>query len=80
MVEPLTIYGTVLGVIFNIISPSWLIIVVLVLLLGFTTYKTFKKAYTQFKKESEKLKAEKAEKTLNNEDNKEGNKEGKKER
>ncbi|EKE38923.1 hypothetical protein ENUP19_0341G0001 [Entamoeba nuttalli] len=60
MVEPLTIYGTMIGVIFNIISPSWLIIIVLVLLLGFTSYKTFAKAIKQWKNENEKRDAAKA--------------------
>ncbi|KAL7717470.1 Sulfite exporter TauE/SafE family protein [Entamoeba marina] len=54
MVEPLTIYGTMLGVLLNITSPSWLIIIVLVLLLGFSSYKTFTKAWKQFKNENEK--------------------------
>ena len=62
MVEPLTIYGTMIGVVLNIISPSWLIIIVLVLLLGYTSYKTSKKALTQWKNENKKLALEKEQK------------------
>lgn len=58
MVEPLTIYGTMLGVILNIISPSWVIIIVLVVLLGFTSYKTFMKAIKQWKGESQQIQEE----------------------
>ena len=51
MFEPLTMCGTLLGVLLNILFPAWLVIVPLCLLLGFTTYKTYKKGLAIHAKE-----------------------------
>lgn len=41
--EPTTLIGTVFGVMLNHIFPNWLILVLLVTLLSFITYKTILK-------------------------------------
>ena len=43
ILEPLTLAGTVIGVLLNSISPNWVIITLLVITLSFTAYKTGKK-------------------------------------
>ncbi|RLN91066.1 hypothetical protein BBJ28_00022145 [Nothophytophthora sp. Chile5] len=43
LMEPTTLLGTVFGVMMNHIFPNWLILVLLVTLLSFTTYKTLAK-------------------------------------
>ncbi|KAF1782685.1 Transmembrane protein TauE-like [Phytophthora cactorum] len=43
LMEPTTLVGTVFGVMLNHIFPNWLILVLLVTLLSFITYKTFLK-------------------------------------
>ncbi|KAG7389583.1 hypothetical protein PHYBOEH_007401 [Phytophthora boehmeriae] len=43
LMEPMTLVGTVFGVMLNHIFPNWLILVLLVTLLSFITYKTFLK-------------------------------------
>jgi hypothetical protein len=58
VMEPVLLLGTVLGVFFNAISPGWLITILLVLCLTYTTYRTTIKAFETFDKE---MKAEKEE-------------------
>lgn len=43
LMEPTTLIGTVFGVMLNHIFPNWLILVLLVTLLSFITYKTILK-------------------------------------
>eukprot|EP00007_Cunea_sp_BSH-02190019_P008149 CAMPEP_0174233258 /NCGR_PEP_ID=MMETSP0417-20130205/3343_1 /TAXON_ID=242541 /ORGANISM="Mayorella sp, Strain BSH-02190019" /LENGTH=570 /DNA_ID=CAMNT_0015311435 /DNA_START=144 /DNA_END=1852 /DNA_ORIENTATION=+ len=52
VMEPMTLCGTILGVMFNVMSPAYLIVVFLVVLLSFTSYKTFRKAYSTYKAET----------------------------
>ena len=58
VMEPVLLLGTVLGVFFNAISPGWLITILLVLCLTYTTYRTTIKAFETFDKE---MKAEQEE-------------------
>lgn len=43
IMEPTTLIGAILGVMMNHIFPNWLILVLLISLLSFITYKTFLK-------------------------------------
>eukprot|EP00658_Telonema_sp_P-2_P048653 TRINITY_DN369_c0_g1_i5.p1 TRINITY_DN369_c0_g1~~TRINITY_DN369_c0_g1_i5.p1 ORF type:complete len:536 (+),score=154.29 TRINITY_DN369_c0_g1_i5:146-1609(+) len=52
LMEPLTIAGAVVGSLMNKILVPWIITVMLVALLGFTTWNTYKKAMIIYKKES----------------------------
>ncbi|ETP03064.1 hypothetical protein F441_19950 [Phytophthora nicotianae CJ01A1] len=52
LMEPTTLMGTVFGVMLNHIFPNWLILVLLVTLLSFITYKTFLKGKKIQEKES----------------------------
>ena len=51
LLQPLCLAGTVIGVFLNVLLPSWVIVVLLCLVLGFSTYKTFQKAFKQRKKD-----------------------------
>ncbi|KAG7389584.1 hypothetical protein PHYBOEH_007402 [Phytophthora boehmeriae] len=52
LMEPMTLVGTVFGVMLNHIFPNWLILVLLVTLLSFITHKTIVKGNTIQDKES----------------------------
>lgn len=52
MMEPLTVFGTIVGSYLNIFSPSWLLVGMLVLLLGTTTIKIMMKGRRMFKAET----------------------------
>ncbi|KAF0714791.1 Aste57867_3697 [Aphanomyces stellatus] len=43
MMEPATLFGSIFGVMFNRMFPSWLILILLITLLSYTTYKTLLK-------------------------------------
>jgi hypothetical protein len=43
MLQPLALGGTVLGVLLNFVFPNWLILLLLILVLFFTTYRTSQK-------------------------------------
>jgi uncharacterized membrane protein YfcA len=43
LMEPMTLCGTILGVMFNVMSPAYLIVVFLVVLLSFAAFRTFRK-------------------------------------
>lgn len=43
IMEPTTLIGAIFGVMMNHIFPNWLILVLLITLLSFITYKTFRK-------------------------------------
>jgi len=45
MLEPLTLLGTIIGVIANLLMASWQILIVLSCVTSFTAYKTFKKGW-----------------------------------
>lgn len=53
MLEVTTLLGTVVGVDLNSTSPVWLITILLILVLSFTTHRTLKKGLELRKKESE---------------------------
>merc|ERR1719233_1258529 len=53
--EPLTVAGAVVGSVANVLCPPWLLCVMLVLLLGGTTFKTLGKGIKMYKKESAAL-------------------------
>jgi hypothetical protein len=43
LMEPTTLIGTVIGVYLNVISPAYIILICLLLLLSWTSYETLKK-------------------------------------
>ncbi|ETW03730.1 hypothetical protein, variant 1 [Aphanomyces invadans] len=51
MMEPPTLVGSIFGVMFNRIFPSWLILILLITLLSYTSYRTLQKGYKVFGKE-----------------------------
>merc|ERR1712200_384804 len=55
MMEPLTVAGALVGTFVNVISPPWLITIMLVLLLTATAIKTLKKGVKKYKQESAKF-------------------------
>jgi len=52
MMEPLTVAGALVGTFVNVISPPWLITIMLVLLLSATAVRTMKKGIKKYKQES----------------------------
>lgn len=50
--EPMTLVGTVIGVMLNKTLPNWLILALLILLLAATTYKTAMKGVKVSRTES----------------------------
>eukprot|EP00811_Abedinium_folium_P027012 NODE_4042_length_1944_cov_8.919097.p1 GENE.NODE_4042_length_1944_cov_8.919097~~NODE_4042_length_1944_cov_8.919097.p1 ORF type:complete len:547 (+),score=199.20 NODE_4042_length_1944_cov_8.919097:66-1706(+) len=52
VMEPMTILGALGGALLNIIMPPWLTCILLVLLLGMTTYRTGEKGVKMYKKET----------------------------
>jgi len=61
MMEPLTIFGALIGTFINVVSPPWLITILLVIVLVLTAIKTLVKGFKSFAKESEKLAQKNAE-------------------
>lgn len=53
VLEPMTLAGTVIGVMLNSILPTWLITIMLVALLGFTARKTLLKGVSTWRKENQ---------------------------
>ncbi|EGD79068.1 hypothetical protein PTSG_02036 [Salpingoeca rosetta] len=53
MLLPLALAGTVVGVIFNTVSPDWLVLVVVIIVLVFTTFKTLVKGRELRRQEQE---------------------------
>lgn len=51
VMEPVLLLGTIMGVFFNAISPGWLITMLLVCTLTYTTYRTTIKALETYEKE-----------------------------
>mmetsp|Transcript_53696 Transcript_53696/g.112039 ORF Transcript_53696/g.112039 Transcript_53696/m.112039 type:complete len:573 (-) Transcript_53696:79-1797(-) len=51
LMEPVLLIGSIVGVFFNALSPSWLITILIVLTLLYTTWKTGIKAYETYLKE-----------------------------
>jgi uncharacterized membrane protein YfcA len=49
---PVLLLGTIIGVFFNTVAPGWLISVLLVIALIYTTWRTSLKAYETYQKES----------------------------
>uniref|UniRef100_A0A7S1UW20 Uncharacterized protein n=1 Tax=Grammatophora oceanica TaxID=210454 RepID=A0A7S1UW20_9STRA len=64
VMEPLTIAGALIGAFLNKLLPEQLLIVMLVLLLSFTAYKSLVKAVKMYKIESRHLAAEKQQQLL----------------
>lgn len=58
MMQSWELLGTIFGVFFNVLFPELVIVILLVLVLGFSAYKTLKKGIQQFKKESNAMKKE----------------------
>eukprot|EP00056_Hartaetosiga_gracilis_P008697 m.125074 g.125074 ORF g.125074 m.125074 type:complete len:551 (+) comp12974_c0_seq1:2383-4035(+) len=54
---PMTLAGSVVGVLANSVSPDWLILTIVVLVLTFTTYKTARKGFQLKKKKLELMRA-----------------------
>jgi uncharacterized membrane protein YfcA len=52
LLEPTTLFGAIIGVMLNVMSPSWFIVVVLVMVLSYTAKKAILKGMTTWKKES----------------------------
>jgi len=55
MMEPLTVAGALVGTFINVISPPWLITIMLVVLLVSAAYRTLSKGVKKFKEESLKM-------------------------
>lgn len=55
MMEPLTVAGALVGTLINVISPPWLITIMLVILLVSAAYRTLGKGVRKFKEESLKM-------------------------
>jgi uncharacterized membrane protein YfcA len=51
MLEPVLLLGTILGVFFNAVAPGWLITILLVMTLTWTTWRTSIKAKQTYDKE-----------------------------
>ncbi|ETV72616.1 hypothetical protein, variant [Aphanomyces astaci] len=51
MMEPPTLVGSIFGVMFNRLFPSWLILILLITLLGYTAYRTLQKGKKLYGKE-----------------------------
>ncbi|KAH9064827.1 hypothetical protein Ae201684P_003609 [Aphanomyces euteiches] len=52
LMEPATLLGTIIGVMANVMFPSWLILALLILLLAFVTYKVVVRANKMYAKEN----------------------------
>jgi uncharacterized membrane protein YfcA len=65
---PMLLAGTFIGVILNTIIPSWFLVAVLIVTLGFTSFKSFKKAKKSWLAESEARKTSQEEKKAIEED------------
>jgi uncharacterized membrane protein YfcA len=50
IIGPLSWLGTILGVLVNAVIPDWLLYSVLLVLLTYTAYNTFKKAWAEYRK------------------------------
>ena len=55
--EPMTLAGTVIGVLLNTLLPGWLTTVLLVALLTYTAHKTLKKGYAAWQAEGRRVAA-----------------------
>jgi len=55
MMEPLTVAGALVGTFVNVISPPWLITIMLVILLTATAIKTLKKGVKKYQQETAKF-------------------------
>jgi uncharacterized membrane protein YfcA len=55
LLEPLTLTGTVAGVLLNVVLKSWQIIIMLVVILGITGWTTLMKGFEQYRAEVEKI-------------------------
>lgn len=53
VMQPLTIAGTLLGAFIGLILPDSIVIILLIILLGFTTYTTLNKGISQYRRETE---------------------------
>ena len=51
ILEPLMLLGTTVGVVLNTVSPTWLIVVILVIVIGYGAIRTSKRGLRQFRKE-----------------------------
>ena len=60
VMQPLTIAGTLLGAFIGLILPDSIVIILLIILLGFTTYTTLKKGISQYQKETKLFEARSA--------------------
>eukprot|EP00923_Selenidium_pygospionis_P016894 GHVN01029727.1.p1 GENE.GHVN01029727.1~~GHVN01029727.1.p1 ORF type:complete len:480 (+),score=95.73 GHVN01029727.1:46-1485(+) len=56
LLEPASLAGAIIGILLNIVLPSWSIIICLVCVLSITFYKTLTKGVKQFKNEVERAK------------------------
>jgi uncharacterized membrane protein YfcA len=59
LLEPLTLTGTIAGVLLNVVLKSWQVIMLLVVILGITGWTTLMKGIEQYKQEVQALKSEK---------------------
>eukprot|EP00493_Phyllostaurus_siculus_P022235 UN22567 len=57
VMEPVTIAGALVGSFINVLSPPWLICILLVILLTATAVKSYKKGIKMYKKETEQMEA-----------------------
>lgn len=73
MMEPLTVAGALVGTFINVISPPWLITIMLVLLLVSTAIKTLKKGVKKYQQESAKFEKQASLAAIKMDDNPSGN-------
>jgi len=57
VMEPVTIAGALVGSFINVLSPPWLICIMLVILLTATAVKSYKKGMKMYRKETEQMEA-----------------------
>jgi uncharacterized membrane protein YfcA len=55
LIVPMLLFGTMVGVTLNKVTPPWLILISLTFVLIINTYKTLKKGADLYKKEKEEL-------------------------
>ena len=58
LMVPILLFGTMIGVTLNKITPPWIILISLTIVLVINTFKTLRKANSLYKKESQDLNIE----------------------
>lgn len=56
LTEPIILAGTIIGVFLNVMLPDWLTLILLMILLAITSYRSIKKGIETFRKETKSRK------------------------